>query len=161
MANYNRKLHLKLKKADRARINEILTKGKHSVRVVKRAQILSMLDRGFSANEIAPLLDCTPETARRTGWKYVRGDLVKAIEEPSRPGKARALNEKQSSQIIAMVCGQPPDGFARWTIELATAEAMRRKIVNTVGRETVRVLLHSHDHRPWREKNVVYTRGPR
>lgn len=158
MANYNRKLFLKLKKADRAKIDEILTKGKHSVRVVKRAQILRMLERGFSANKIAPLLGCTPETARRTGWKYVRGNLGNAIEEPSRPGKARALNEKQSNQIVAMVCGQPPDRYARWTIELATAEAKRRKIVQSVGSETIRILLRSHDHKPWREKNVVHTR---
>lgn len=156
MANYNRKLILKLTKKDRREIDGMLSKGVVSARVLNRARILDLLDRGFSSNEIAPVLGCTPETARRTGWKYVKGDLSAALDEPSRPGKPRALTEKQGNQIVAMVCGEPPGGYARWTIELAAAEAQKRKIVRQVGRETIRVLLHSHDLKPWREKNVVH-----
>ena len=33
--------------------------------------------------------------------------------------------------------------------------AVKRKVVPRVGRETIRVLLQSHDLKPWREKNVV------
>ena len=32
----------------------------------------------------------------------------------------------------------------------------KRKLVGQVGRETIRVLLQSHDLKPWREKNVVH-----
>ena len=157
MANYNRKLHLKLKARDRRTIDSLLSKGENSVRVLKRAQILDMLDRGYSSNEIAPVLNCTPETARRTGWKFMRRDLKAALYESPRPGNQRLLTEKQANTIIAMVCGDPPNDYPRWTIELIVEEAVRHKIVDTVGRETIRVLLHSHDLKPWREKNVVYT----
>ena len=34
-------------------------------------------------------------------------------------------------------------------------EAVKRRLVPRVGRETIRVLLQSHDLKPWREKNVV------
>jgi putative transposase len=47
------------------------------------------------------------------------------------------------------------DSAARWTVRLLTEEAIRRKLVPQVGRETIRVLLESHDLKPWREKNVV------
>lgn len=157
MANYNRKLHLDLKKKDREFIDGLLKRGIVSVRIIRRAQILDLLDRGYSSNQIAPILNVTPETARRTGWKYVEHGLERAIQEPSRPGAERVLNEKQSNQIIAMVCGAPPEGRARWSLELIAAEAKRRGIVKTVGRETIRLLLHSHDLKPWREKNVVHT----
>src|ERR1039457_7122191 len=49
-------------------------------------------------------------------------------------------------------------GGARWTVRLLAEEAVKRKLVPRVGRETVRILLQSHDLKPWREKNVV--RGP-
>src|SRR5664280_942301 len=40
-------------------------------------------------------------------------------------------------------------------------EAVKRKLVPNVGRETIRILLQSHDLKPWREKNVVHSRvGP-
>ena len=54
-----------------------------------------------------------------------------------------------------MVCSQPPEGYARWTVRLVAEQAVKRKLVPQVGRETVRVLLLSHDLKPWREKNVV------
>jgi putative transposase len=40
-------------------------------------------------------------------------------------------------------------------VRLLTEEAIKRKLVPHVGRETIRVLLESHDLKPWREKNVV------
>src|SRR5260370_9012040 len=58
-----------------------------------------------------------------------------------------------------MVCSQPPEGQARWTVRLIAEEAVKRKLVPRVGRETIRVLLTSHDLKPWREKNVVYHRS--
>ena len=41
------------------------------------------------------------------------------------------------------------------TVRLLAEEAVKRKLVPRVGRETVRILLESHDLKPWREKNVV------
>jgi hypothetical protein len=32
---------------------------------------------------------------------------------------------------------------------------VKRKLARRVGRETIRILLQSHDLKPWREKNVV------
>ena len=46
-------------------------------------------------------------------------------------------------------------GLRGWTVRLLTEEAIRRRLVPRVGRETIRVLLESHDLKPWREKNVV------
>jgi hypothetical protein len=54
-----------------------------------------------------------------------------------------------------MVCSDPPEGFARWTVRLVAEEAVKRRLAPCVGRETIRILLLSHDLKPWREKNVV------
>jgi hypothetical protein len=65
------------------------------------------------------------------------------------------LDTNQKQRIIAMVCSDPPEGQARWTVRLVAEEAVKRRLVPRVGRETIRVLLLHHDLRPWREKNVV------
>ncbi len=46
-------------------------------------------------------------------------------------------------------------GQARWSVRLIVQEAVKRKLVPKVGRETIRILLRNHDLKPWREKNVV------
>ncbi len=55
-----------------------------------------------------------------------------------------------------MICSDPPEGRARWTVRLVAEEAVKRRLVPKVGkRETVRILLLHHDFKPWREKHVV------
>jgi hypothetical protein len=54
-----------------------------------------------------------------------------------------------------MVCGKPPAGMARWNVRLIAEQAVKRKLVPQLGRDTVRMLLQNHDLKPWREKNVV------
>ena len=80
------------------------------------------------------------------------------LYDKQRPGAQSLLDTRQRQRIIAMVCSDPPAGRARWTVRLIAEEAVKRKLVPKVGRETIRVLLLSHDFKPWREKNVV---GPR
>jgi transposase len=91
------------------------------------------------------------------GKRYGQDGLDRALFDAARPGKSPMLDQHQSQQIIAMVCSPPPEGRARWTVRLLTEEVIRRKLVSQVGRETIRVLLESHDLKPWREKNVVHS----
>ena len=87
--------------------------------------------------------------------RYQQGGLDRALFDGARPGKALALDQEQRQRIIAVACSPPPEGRARWTVRLLTEEVIRRKLVPRVGREKIRVLLESHDLKPWREKNVV------
>jgi hypothetical protein len=41
-----------------------------------------------------------------------------------------------------------------------TEEVIKRKLVPRVGRESIRILLESHDLKPWRGKNVVQRLKP-
>jgi transposase len=97
----------------------------------------------------------TPQAIRKVGHRYQTGGLERALYEKQRPGAASLLEGSQKQRIIAMVCSDPPEGRARWTVRLVAEEAVKRKLVPRVGRETVRVLLLHHDLKPWREKNVV------
>jgi hypothetical protein len=41
---------------------------------------------------------------------------------------------------------------------LIAEEAVKRKLAPQVGRETIRILLQSHELKPWREKKLVHRR---
>src|SRR5260370_27437225 len=84
--------------------------------------------------------------------RYEQGGLDRALYEKERPGAAAVLEDSQKQRIIAMVCSDPPEGRARWTVRLVVEEAVKRKLVPRVGRETIRILLLHHDLKPWRGK---------
>ena len=100
----------------------------------------------------------TPQAIRKVGHRYTHGGLSRALYDRQRPGAEELLSESQKQRIIAMVCSDPPAGHARWTVRLVAEEAVKRKLVPKVGRETTRILLLHHDLKPWREKNVVVRR---
>jgi hypothetical protein len=75
--------------------------------------------------------------------------LEQALYEKLRRGAATLLEPKERQRIIAMVCSDPPAGRARWTVRLVAEEAVKRRLVPKVGRETIRLLLLHDDLKPW------------
>ncbi len=128
--------------------------GVQQVRVVLRALSLLQLANGVSAPQISEVVPLTPQAIRKIAHRYQQGGLERALYERERPGTATVLEDSQKQRIIAMVCSRPPEGRARWTVRLVAEEAVKRKLVPRVGRETIRILLLHHDLKPWREKNV-------
>ena len=153
MRGYHR-LRVRVKKVDREKLAEVLAGGVQPVRTVLRALALSHLHEGKSAGEVATMVRLTPKAVREIGRRYEKAGLEPALYDRPRPGAKSVLDDRQRQRIIAMVCSDPPEGRARWTVRLVAEEAIKRKLVPPVGRETVRILLLSHDLKPWREKNV-------
>jgi transposase len=154
MQTYHR-VHVQLGKKDRKQIAGMLNKGRESARVLRRALILRQLDQGEAAARVACSVGVAPKTVRAIARRYEEEGLEVALYEKPRPGKQRVLDAGQSQRIIAMVCSRPPAGRARWSVRLIAEEVVRRKLAPKVGRETIRILLQSHDLKPWREKKLV------
>jgi transposase len=150
-----RRLKIQLTKTEEKKLLELLRGGVQQVRVVVRSLALLQLSRGDSAPAVAQSLKLTAKTARDIGKRYLDGGLERALYERPRQGAQPILRDSERQKIIAMVCSNPPEGQARWTVRLIAAQAIKRKLVPRVGRETIRILLESHDLKPWREKNVV------
>ena len=157
MQSYHR-VHVRLSRMDREQIAQMLRKGQESARVLRRASILRQLDDGQRVAQVATNAGVAGKTVRAIARRYEEEGLESALFEKARPGKQRVLDAGQSQRIIAMVCGQPPAGMARWSVRLIAEEAVKRKLAPQVGRETIRILLQSHELKPWREKKLVHRR---
>jgi len=154
----NQKVFVKLKGKDREKLKKLVKKGIAPARIIMRSNILLLMNKGLSSNQTGELLGVTPETARRTAVNYNQKGLEGVMNEAPGRGKERLLTSKQETEIIAMVCSDPPEGMARWSVRLIVKEIKKRKIAEA-ERETIRLLLKSHKLKPWMEKNVVYRRN--
>ena len=150
-----RRTHIRLPKRHRDKVDLLLRGGVQPVRVVLRALALSQLHDGKPASEVAANLKLTAKAVREIGRRYEDQGLERALYDKRHPGAAVTFDPGQKQRIIAMVCSDPPEGCARWTVRLVAEEAVKRKLVPDIGRESIRILLLHHDFKPWREKNVV------
>jgi AraC-like DNA-binding protein/transposase len=147
-----RRLCVRVPKRHRDKLDGVLSGGVQPVRVVLSALAIYQLHQGKKVSEVAVNLRLNPKTVREIGWRYLDGGLDLALYDRQRPGPAPLLDDSQRQRIIALVCADPPAGYARWTVRLLAEEAVKRKLVPQAGRETIRILLQEHDLQPWREK---------
>jgi transposase len=108
-------------------------------------------DAGASDEEIARNVGVSGSTVYRTKRRFVLGSLEAALSEEPRPGADRKLSGKEEALLVATACSSPPEGRARWTLELLADEMVRLTEHDDISRETVRRRLAENELKPWRK----------
>jgi transposase len=148
----NIRYRVDLSEAERVELQAMLSGGKRAARKLKRAQILLAADAGVPDETIASSVAVGGSTVYRTKRHFVEGNLEKALNEEPRRGAARKLSGKEEALLVATACSDPPEGRARWTIELLAGAMVRLTEHESLSRETVRRRLAENEIKPWRQK---------
>jgi transposase len=147
----NVRYRIELSQTERAELTAIVSGGKHAARKLKRAQILLAADAGASDDNIAASVAVGGSTVYRTKQRFVLGNLEAALGEQPRPGAGRKLSGKEEALLVATACSKPPQGRARWTLELLAGAMVSLTEHISLSRETVRRRLAENDLKPWRK----------
>ena len=118
-----------------------------SARISKRVLILLALDNKTDSNlnhrQIASALNTTVTTIVATARNYAQNGLSSAIKHHYNPAsvRPRKTNGELEAHVIQLACGEAPEGYARWTLELLTEEVNKKGVAEPVSKETIRVML--------------------
>ena len=147
----NVRYRVELSHAERTELRALLSDGKQEARKLKQAQILLAADAGASDEAIAASVGVGGSTVYRTKRRFVLGNLEAALSEEPRPGADRKLSGKEEALLVATACSNPPEGRARWALELLADELIRLTEHGSLSRETVRRRLAENHLKPWRK----------
>jgi transposase len=114
-----------LSQSEREELTALLSGGQHPARKLKRAQILLAADAGISDEAMVATVAVSGSTIYRTKRRFVEGNLDAALSEEPRAGAERKLSGQKEALLIATACSTPPEGFARWTLELLAEKMVR------------------------------------
>jgi hypothetical protein len=93
------------------------------------------------------------ETAKRfAGLRLAKKDRA---ELSTLKSKGKQMSARTWRRVRVLELLDEGLGRARWTVRLVTEQVVARGIAGRVGRETIRIVLATHELKPWREKNVV------
>jgi transposase len=140
-----------LSEAERCELHALVSGGRQAVRKLKRAQILLAADAGIADEAIAASVAVGTATVYRTRRRFVEGNLDAALAEQPRPGASRKLTGREEALLVATACSAPPEGRARWTLDLLAGALVRLTEHDGLSRETVRRRLAENDLKPWRK----------
>jgi transposase len=140
-----------LNKKDRKAIKKLIPLT-DDAKVLRRALVLRALDRGLPKRLLHELEISSDRTAWNIQERYRAGGLDAALYDKERSGKPATLTKQKSQKIAAIACSTPPLGRARWTLNLLCEESQKAGIIKKVSREAVRIILRSHELKPWQKK---------
>ena len=135
----NEKYVVNLRDDERKLLNDLIRKGKGNARRISRAHILLLADEDKTDETIATTLHTGVSTIERTRKKFVEGNVDGALKDKPHPKRGSKLDGKGRAMLVATACSDPPDGRAKWTMQLLADRLIELKIVDEISDETVRL----------------------
>jgi putative transposase len=112
-----KKQHVTLSAKDRDYLESLVSKGKLSAKIFKRATGLLELDRGKTLVAVAETLGVRHVTVAAWRDNY-QAQGLKCLEDAPRSGRPPEIDGKLRAKITALACSNPPEGHARWSWRL-------------------------------------------
>jgi transposase len=134
-----------LAQEERNQLTEITRTGTHAARKVIHALILLNVDRGQYNTEqqineeICKVLKIGMRTIDRVKKRFVEEGLDAALKmAPTSRGYDKLVDGDMEAHLIALACGEPPKGYARWSLRLLSDKLVELRIADSISYETVR-----------------------
>ena len=132
---------------EREELEQLSTTGKVAAYKMNHARILLKADTnqeggGWTDEAISQALDISVATIERVRQRFVETNLETALSrQVQQQRKPRRLDGEQEAHLIAMTCGEAPEGRARWSLRLLADRMVELEDVESVCHETVRQTL--------------------
>ena len=122
-------------------LQDFVRKGRKSARELTRARILLLSNQQTEITEIVKILGISRGTTLNIRKRYLDEGIPNALFDKSRSGQPIKYTEKHVAEVIALACSSSPDGSKRWSLSLLTEELRKKEGFETIGKESVRLIL--------------------
>jgi transposase len=134
-----------LTKEERDQLTEMTRTGTHAARKIIHALILLNVDRGSYNTEkqinedICKVLKIGMRTIDRVKKRFVEEGFDAALKmAPTSRIYDKLVDGDMEAHLIALACGEPPKGHARWSLRLLADKLVELRYAENISYETVR-----------------------
>jgi transposase len=136
---------VRLTDAERQSLEALFTGKRVAADKLLRARIFLKADvdgPAWSDPELADAFDVGLSTIHRLRQRLVEEGLEAALtRRPSSQERVKKIDGAKEAHLIAVACGSPPEGRARWTLQLLADKLVELQLVDSISTETVRTTL--------------------
>ena len=144
-----KKNEIKLTEEQRKELQKFSKTGVNSAKLIKRAEIILLLDTSESGNavtfeEIARRLDVSVTTITKVKKDFCAAEDVQTFlqrKKRDKPPVERKITGEVEARILALACSEVPVGCARWTVRLIADKSVELQIVDSLSFKSVQRLL--------------------
>jgi len=126
--------------------------GTHNAHLITRARTILALDRTDKKDHIRIGRICEQEGISRQAVNDIRSDFFAAEsvgtfltrkKRETPPVEAKITGEVEA-RIVALACSHPPEGCARWTLNLLANKIVELSVVESLSYKSVQRVLKKH-----------------
>jgi hypothetical protein len=138
----SKKYIVTLTDAERIELRKMVSSGKGAARRLMHARILLKADLGLADQQIVDEVEVGGATVERVRRRFVEEGFDASLD-PRRPNRPRVhkIDGEVEAHLVALACGTPPEGNARWTLRLLADKLVELELLPSVSHETVRQTL--------------------
>lgn len=137
------KYEVSLSAKEREQLTKIVSSGRMPARTIMRANILLAVDKNgkkpMTVQEAAIAFNTSATTVQKVRTCYGEHGLSAALWRKKRetpPVEAKVTGEVEA-HIIALACGEPPKGYAKWTLRLLADKSVKLGYIGSISHTQV------------------------
>lgn len=136
-----------LAEKEREELFGIIKKGRHTSQAYRNAYILINTDTGEHSDkvtngQVSKVLKVGMRTIDRVKKRFVEEGFEACLaRRPTSRVYERKLDGDVEAHLISISCGEPPQGFANWSLRLLADRMVELEYVESISHESVRTLL--------------------
>jgi hypothetical protein len=137
---------VRLEQEERERLQQVTRAGRAAAYKIRHASVLLAADAdgpGWPDVRIAEGLGVSVGQVEHLRKRFVESGLDACLtrKRQERPRVPATFDGEAEAKLIALACGKPPEGRARWSLRLLAGRAVELRIVGAASHETVRQVL--------------------
>ena len=139
-----KRIEVKLTQDEHESLSTYVTRGQKSAREINRARILLLANDGLKDQDIEKVLRVSRVTIYNMRKKYQSKGvqhILDVLQDEPRGGRPMKFESKIEAQVTMLACSAPPQGAARWTLQLIAEKLIKLDRVDTISHESVRSIL--------------------
>ena len=142
-----KKYRVRLTTDEQEELKALVSRGRAAAYRQTHARILLMSDEsradgGMTDADISSALGVGLSMVERVRRRCVEDGIESALNRKKQlRRRQKRLDGEGEARLIAIACGEPPDGRASWTLKLLADRLVECEIVETISTETVRRVL--------------------
>ena len=138
----NKKYIVRLTAQERKELQNLVKKGKTHAYRIKHAHILLAVDAdgpNWPDHQVAKAYKCHQNTVVNARQRFVEQGFGAALERKKQqaPSRQRILDGESEARLISIACSKPPEGCAKWTMQMLADELVGLKVVDRISGQIV------------------------
>ena len=139
-------LSVSLTHEQREHLQQLTRSGNVQARVQTRARILLLADRSpnnsrpgkqITHRQITDALSVSGQTISAICRRFVLEGMEAALYEKPRPGQTPKITGEVEAELVLLACSDPPQGSARWTMQMLADKLVELKLVDSISDSAV------------------------